>query len=127
MASVLGIYIHFPYCRKRCPFCDFAVAVKPEIPHERYADAVLAELEARAPLFTAAQARSFYFGGGTPGLWRAACVARVISRLSERYGTPEEITVECIPGELGKDHAQSLRAAGVTRLSIGIESLDDAQ
>src|SRR5262249_43206575 len=124
---MFGIYIHFPYCRKRCPFCDFAVAVRPRIPHQEYERAVLTELDARAALFPGRRAVSIYFGGGTPGLWRADCVGRVIGALVSRFGEPEEVTVECIPGELSAQHAAALRAAGVTRLSIGIESLDDAQ
>ncbi len=124
---MFGIYIHFPYCRKRCPFCDFAVAVKPRIPHQEYERAVLSELDARAALYPGRRAVSIYFGGGTPGLWRADCVGRVIGALVSRFGAPEEVTVECIPGELSAEHAAALRAAGVTRLSIGIESLDDAQ
>jgi putative oxygen-independent coproporphyrinogen III oxidase len=120
-----GIYIHFPFCRKRCPFCDFAVAVRPEIPHEAYERAVLAELAARAPRFPGRQTVSIYFGGGTPGLWRADCVGRVIEACAARFGSPREVTVECIPGELTPDHARGLHAAGVNRLSIGVEALDD--
>jgi oxygen-independent coproporphyrinogen-3 oxidase len=120
-----GIYIHFPFCRKRCPFCDFAVAVRPEIPHEAYERAVLAELEARAELFAGRRTVSIYFGGGTPGLWRADCVGRVIEACVAKFGSPTEVTVECIPGELTAAHARDLRAAGVNRLSIGVEALDD--
>ncbi len=122
---MLGVYVHFPYCQSHCPFCDFAVAVAREIPHETYAEAVLAELDARAPGFAGRALTSIYFGGGTPGLWRADCVARVIAAITSRFGEPREVTVECIPRELSLAHAQALRAAGVTRLSIGIESLDD--
>jgi putative oxygen-independent coproporphyrinogen III oxidase len=120
-----GIYIHFPFCRKRCPFCDFAVAVRPEIPHEAYERAVLTELAARAPLFPGRRTVSIYFGGGTPGLWRADCVGRVIEACTAQFGSPQEVTVECIPAELTGQHARDLHAAGVSRLSIGIEALDD--
>ena len=72
---MFGVYIHFPYCRKRCPYCDFAVHARARIPHDAYADAVVAELGVRAPLFAGRQLVSLYFGGGTPGLWRADCVA----------------------------------------------------
>jgi oxygen-independent coproporphyrinogen-3 oxidase len=122
---VFGVYIHFPYCRKRCPFCDFAVAVKPIIAHDAYELAVLAELGARAPLYEGRALTSIYFGGGTPGLWRADCVGRVIAAVQARFGAAREITLECIPGELDAAHAAALREAGVTRLSIGIEALDD--
>ncbi len=75
---MFGVYIHFPYCRKRCPYCDFAVHARARIPHDAYADAVVAELAERAPLFAGRELVSIYFGGGTPGLWRADCLARVI-------------------------------------------------
>ena len=68
------MYVHFPFCSVRCPYCDFAVDVRSDIPHARYADRVIAEIEARAPWFGAGARlpvlRSIYFGGGTPGLWR---------------------------------------------------------
>ena len=99
--------------------------MRPEIPHEAYERAVLAELAARADLFPGRRAVSIYFGGGTPGLWRADCVGRVIEACVARFGSPQEITVECIPGELTAEHARDLRAAGVNRLSIGMEALDD--
>lgn len=64
----LGVYVHFPYCTRRCPYCDFTVTVRP-IEHERYAEAVVAELAVRAPAFADHDpALSVYFGGGTPGL-----------------------------------------------------------
>lgn len=126
MADV-GVYVHFPWCRIRCPYCDFAVAVAPlaDIPHDAYADAVLAELERRAPDYSGRVLRSIYFGGGTPALWRADALARVIAAVRDRLGDPAEITVEanpqdCVPGTLA-----ALRAAGVTRLSIGAQSFRD--
>jgi coproporphyrinogen III oxidase-like Fe-S oxidoreductase len=68
----LGVYVHFPFCSVRCPYCDFAVDTRPEIPHDAYADAVIAEIELRRPWFTGPDGipalRSIYFGGGTPGL-----------------------------------------------------------
>jgi oxygen-independent coproporphyrinogen-3 oxidase len=67
----LGVYVHFPFCRARCPYCDFATAVREPIPHDEYAAAVIAELSARAPWFRNTNPpglKSIYFGGGTPGL-----------------------------------------------------------
>jgi oxygen-independent coproporphyrinogen-3 oxidase len=121
---VFGVYIHFPYCRKRCPYCDFAVHARQKIPHERYADAVLAELQLRAPELDGRRAVSLYLGGGTPGLWRADCVARVIAGVTERFGAPGEITVEANPDDLPAEHLDALKAAGVNRLSIGVQSLE---
>jgi oxygen-independent coproporphyrinogen-3 oxidase len=122
--GVFGVYIHFPYCRKRCPYCDFATHAREQIPHERYAEAVLRELEVRAPLFDGRRAVSIYFGGGTPGLWKAACVAEVLAAVQRRLGGDgAEITLEANPGELPLAQLEALRAAGINRLSLGVQSL----
>ena len=76
---MFGVYVHYPYCARHCPYCDFNVAVTRSIPHDDYRDAVLAELAARAPDFTGRPAPvSVYFGGGTPGLWPAGHIGAVI-------------------------------------------------
>jgi len=130
----LGIYVHFPFCSVHCPYCDFAVDARPSIPHEEYADAVVAELEARAAWFTEAGAgpvpplRSIYFGGGTPGLWRPQALARVIEAVERLFGggrSALEITVEANPGEVDGEGLRAFRAAGVNRLSLGMQSDDD--
>jgi oxygen-independent coproporphyrinogen III oxidase len=126
MASAdLGVYVHFPWCRVRCPYCDFAVAVAPldQIPHDAYADAILAELDRRVPDHTGSRLRSIYFGGGTPGLWRPDALGRVIAAVRARLGDPEEITVEINPNDAPA--LDALRAAGVNRLSIGTQSFRD--
>src|SRR5262245_24631329 len=83
-SRALGVYVHFPFCGVRCPYCDFAVDTRPAIPHEAYADTVIAELEARRGWFQAADGArgplvSVYFGGGTPGLWRPEALGRVLA------------------------------------------------
>src|SRR5262249_34796586 len=124
----LGVYVHFPWCRARCPYCDFAVAVAPlaHIPHDAYADAVVAELERQAPRFAAAgPLRSIYFGGGTPALWRPDALARVVAAVRARFGDPAEITCEANPNDCRVDALAPLVAAGVTRVSIGAQSFRD--
>lgn len=134
-ARPLGVYVHFPFCSARCPYCDFAIDTRPEIPHRDYADAVLAELRARAPHFGAGaglprvRLASVYFGGGTPGLWRAEELARVLDAVCAAFvaeASRLEITVEANPGEVGAAHLRALRSAGVNRLSLGVQSLSDA-
>lgn len=127
----LGVYVHFPFCSVRCPYCDFAVDTRTEIPHDVYADAVIGEIGARAPWFAGAGPLvSIYFGGGTPGLWRPDALGRVIAAARATFGSPPdadlEITVELNPGESGPAQFGALRAAGVNRLSIGLQALDDA-
>jgi oxygen-independent coproporphyrinogen III oxidase len=118
----LGVYLHFPWCRKRCPYCDFAVEVG-EPPHEAYLAAILDELDRRADRF-AGELRSIYFGGGTPSLWQTDCVARAIAAVAGRFGTPAEVTLEANPTDCTPDRLAGWRAAGVNRLSIGVQSFD---
>jgi len=126
----LGVYVHFPFCRTRCPYCDFATAVREPIPHDNYAAAVVAELTARTAWFRgegAPDLRSIYFGGGTPGLWRAQAIGRVIEtvrRLFDANG-PLEITVETNPGEVTAESAADLRAVGVNRVSLGMQAFQE--
>ena len=129
----LGVYIHFPWCRERCPYCDFAIAIAPlaEIPHQRYADAILAELEARAPRYHSRNLVSIYFGGGTPALWRAAQIERVIAAVRARFAAAApadlEITVEANPNDCTPATLAALAAAGVNRLSIGAQAFRDEE
>ncbi len=124
----LGVYVHFPFCGVRCPYCDFAVDTRAEIPHDAYADAVIAELVARRAWFEGPLV-SIYFGGGTPGLWRPAALGRVIDAVRVAFGGPPadalEITVEANPGEVDEPHLRALRAAGVNRLSLGAQAFED--
>lgn len=115
------MYLHFPWCRKRCPYCDFAVEVG-DPPHEAYLDAILRELDARAPAFAGPLA-SIYLGGGTPSLWRADCIARAIAAIRDRFGEPAEVTIEANPTDVTPANLDGWRAAGIARLSIGVQSL----
>lgn len=121
-----GVYVHFPYCRQRCSYCDFAVAVHPQIPHEDYLRALRAELDAKASLFPGRRAVSVYFGGGTPSLWRPDCLADALARIVSLFPSPvgdsPEVTLECDPGDVTLDQLAAWRRAGVTRLSIGAQS-----
>jgi oxygen-independent coproporphyrinogen-3 oxidase len=125
--SVLGVYLHFPWCRKLCPYCDFAVAIAVEPPHDAYLDAIRAELAVRAPEFAGRTLRSIYFGGGTPSWWRPDCVARVIEAVTAAFGDPAEITIEANPTDCTPDRIAAWRAAGIGRISIGVQSLDPAE
>jgi oxygen-independent coproporphyrinogen III oxidase len=126
----LGVYVHFPFCSVRCPYCDFAVDTRADIPHDAYADAVIAELDARCGWYAGAgPLASIYFGGGTPGLWRADALARVIEAVRVAFEGPRadalEITVEANPGEVDEARFVALRAAGVNRVSLGAQAFED--
>ena len=127
MASLaLGVYLHFPWCRKLCPYCDFAVEVGPP-PHDVYLEAILVELARRASAFPG-ELVSIYFGGGTPSLWRPDCLAQAIAAICEHYGrTPREVTIEANPTDVTDDNLAGWRAAGITRVSIGVQSLEPAE
>jgi oxygen-independent coproporphyrinogen-3 oxidase len=133
LSHVLGVYLHFPWCRKLCPYCDFAVEIPKaqapsaagagEPPHEEYLAATLAELEVRG-LRYAGRLASIYLGGGTPSLWRVDCIARAIAAIRARYGDPREVTLEANPTDCVPEKLAAWREAGVTRVSIGVQSFD---
>jgi oxygen-independent coproporphyrinogen III oxidase len=130
----LGVYVHFPFCRARCPYCDFKVDVVRAIPSRAYLEAVRAELRARVwgGDDGTRRLRSVYFGGGTPSLWEPEALAGVIEAASRAFAVAPaavpglEITVEANPRELTRERAAGLREAGVNRLSLGLQSFDDA-
>lgn len=127
-----SVYVHFPWCLQKCPYCDFASATirRPDVPHRVYADAVLRELAWRADQHACDELASIFFGGGTPSLWSAQELGRVINAIKAGFGrvpADVEITVECNPSSLDAAQAAALRDAGVNRLSIGVQALDDAR
>jgi oxygen-independent coproporphyrinogen-3 oxidase len=130
-ARPLGIYVHFPWCLKKCPYCDFlsVAAAREHIPHQAYAESVLRELDARLPLLAAEyRLETVFFGGGTPSLWETNELGRVLAGLLEtfagRTADEVEVTVECNPTSLDHDKARALQAVGVNRLSLGVQGLD---
>jgi oxygen-independent coproporphyrinogen-3 oxidase len=124
-----SVYVHFPWCLAKCPYCDFASAAirRVEVPHVPYADAVLRELDRRAAALPGRRLTTVFFGGGTPSLWEPTELGRVLSAIRSRFDAvaPDlEVTVECNPTSLDRPRAAALREQGVTRLSIGMQSLD---
>jgi oxygen-independent coproporphyrinogen-3 oxidase len=120
----LGVYVHFPYCLSKCPYCDFASRAEAVIPQERYTSAVLRELRSVAADFQGRRTISIYFGGGTPSLWEPACVVEVLREIRALFAVEDsaEITLEANPGTTDEARFAAFRAAGVNRLSIGVQS-----
>ena len=120
-----GLYIHWPFCRSKCPYCDFNSHVRERIDHARWRGALLAELEHYARDTQGREVTSIFFGGGTPSLMEPETVAALIARARELWPVSEsvEITLEANPtsAEIGKFRA--FRAAGVNRVSLGVQSL----
>ena len=127
--SDVGVYIHYPWCRSRCSYCDFPIAIAPlpEIPHRPYLTAVLEELALRAPEFAGRRLVSIYFGGGTPSLWPADCLAEAASAVRAAFGGPDasslEVTLEANPVDCTAGRLSAWREAGIDRVSIGVQSL----
>lgn len=125
-----SVYVHFPWCLRKCPYCDFATRkIEPSaIPHDAYADAVVAELDRRQPALEGRRLASVFFGGGTPSLWSADALGRVLEAIRTAFAETVddlEITVECNPTSLDDERAKRLADHGVNRLSIGVQSLSD--
>ncbi len=131
----LSLYIHLPWCLKKCPYCDFnshewsATAAEGEsMPEQRYLDALRADLEASLPLIWGRTVHSVFIGGGTPSLFSPEAIDRLLAdvRARLRLDADAEITLEANPGTFEKDRFRAFRQAGVTRLSIGVQSFNDA-
>jgi oxygen-independent coproporphyrinogen-3 oxidase len=125
-----GVYVHFPWCLAKCPYCDFVSYAESRIDHAGYADAVIREIDRRCDALDGVRSvRSVFFGGGTPSLWDATELGRVLARIRERLGATDdvEVTVECNPSSLDEGRARALADVGVNRLSVGVQALSDAR
>ena len=129
----LSLYVHLPWCLKKCPYCDFnshewQSGAGADLPEQRYLDALCADLEHSLPLIWGRAVHSIFIGGGTPSLFSPKAIDRLISDLRARLNLEAdcEITLEANPGTFEKDRFKAFRAAGVTRLSIGVQSFNDA-
>ncbi len=129
----LALYVHFPWCVRKCPYCDFnsheATGGVQAIPESRYLDALCADLDVALPLIWGRRVISIFFGGGTPSLLSAAGLERLLSALRARLPLAAdcEVTLEANPGTFEAAKFAAFRAAGVNRLSIGVQSFDDEQ
>ncbi|HEV3255844.1 MAG TPA: coproporphyrinogen-III oxidase family protein [Gemmataceae bacterium] len=126
----LGLYLHIPFCRKRCKFCYFRVYTdKNARDVETYTEALLREVElySRMPVVGGRRLKYVYFGGGTPSYLSAAQLRGLMERLQQilPWEGADEVTFECEPGTLQQHKLQTLKELGVTRLSLGIENFDD--
>jgi len=124
----LSLYVHLPWCLKKCPYCDFnSHEAQGALPEQRYLDALMADLESSLPLVWGRTVHSIFIGGGTPSLFSPQAVDRLLGDIRARLRLePDcEITLEANPGTFEKDRFKAFRSAGVTRLSVGVQSFDD--
>jgi putative oxygen-independent coproporphyrinogen III oxidase len=125
----LSLYVHLPWCLKKCPYCDFNSHEKNSAFNEaRYLDALFADLESALPQVWGRRIVSVFIGGGTPSLFSPESIERLIAGVRARLPLEPgcEITLEANPGTFERERFRAFRAAGVTRLSVGVQSFDDA-
>lgn len=125
-----SLYIHLPWCVKKCPYCDFnSHEKKAALPEEDYVSALLRQLDRHVGLAQARPITSIFFGGGTPSLFSGKSINRILEGIAKQLSlsTHAEITLEANPGTVEASRFQDFRAAGVNRLSLGVQSLDDAK
>jgi len=124
----LSLYVHLPWCLRKCPYCDFnSHALRGELPEAAYLAALVADLEAALPQVWGRRVGSVFFGGGTPSLFSPTGIERLLADIRARLPLlPEaEVTLEANPGTFERERFRAYRGAGVTRLSIGVQSFDD--
>jgi putative oxygen-independent coproporphyrinogen III oxidase len=129
----LSLYVHLPWCLKKCPYCDFnshefRSGDDAASAQDAYIDALLADLEASLPLIWGRTVHTIFLGGGTPSLFSPEAIDRLVSGLRARLRLAGdcEITLEANPGTFEKDRFKAFRQAGITRLSVGVQSFNDA-
>ena len=125
----LSLYVHLPWCLKKCPYCDFNSheAKAGPVPEARYLDALVADLDAALPQVWGRRVISVFIGGGTPSLFAPASIDHLLTDIRARLPLEAgcEITLEANPGTFERERFRAYRAAGVTRLSVGVQSFDD--
>jgi len=123
----LALYVHIPWCLKKCPYCDFnSHERRGEIPQARYVDALLADLELALPSIWGRRVHTVFFGGGTPSLFAPEAIDRILAGVRSRVplAPDAEITLEANPGTFERARFAGFRAAGINRLSVGVQSFE---
>lgn len=130
MDSGIGIYIHIPFCAKKCPYCDFNSVANSAAPENLYIDALLQELAwhiRKRPFLSDKTLKTVYIGGGTPSLFSSHNIEKLVNniRMAFHNASPQEITMEINPGTVTKESIAAFKHAGINRLSIGVQSFND--
>jgi len=128
VAPPLSLYVHFPWCVRKCPYCDFnSYTLHGELPRQSYLERLERDLAAQAPQVRGREVGSVFLGGGTPSLFSPEAIGRVLeaARRHLRLARDAEVTLEANPGAIERGAFREYRAAGVTRVSLGAQSFDD--
>jgi putative oxygen-independent coproporphyrinogen III oxidase len=123
-----GVYVHWPFCLSKCPYCDFNSHVRRgDVDEDRFVEAFRTEIDHRAQLAPGREVRSVFFGGGTPSLMAPSTVEAILGRIAERWTLAKdaEITLEANPTSVEASRFKSFKAAGVNRVSLGLQALND--
>ncbi len=125
----LSLYVHLPWCERKCPYCDFNSHEIKKVPEDRYVECLLQDLRADLKLVPAREIKTIFIGGGTPSLFSAASIARLMAGIADcvDLSATLEATMEANPGSAEAEKFQDFRAAGINRLSLGIQSFQDEQ
>lgn len=126
----LSLYVHLPWCLRKCPYCDFnSHEAASDFPQTRYLDALCADLEASLPFVWGRRIHTVFIGGGTPSLFPPVAIERLVGDIRARLPLEAgcEITLEANPGTFERDRFRGYHEAGITRLSVGVQSFDDAK
>jgi putative oxygen-independent coproporphyrinogen III oxidase len=128
VSEPFGVYIHWPFCLSKCPYCDFNSHVRPAIDQSRYAAAFATEIASTAARIGVRAVSTIFIGGGTPSLMQPATVATVLDAVARHWtvAADAEITLEANPTSVEAERFHGFRAAGVNRVSLGVQALDDA-
>ncbi|NRB04528.1 MAG: coproporphyrinogen III oxidase [Rhodobacteraceae bacterium] len=123
-----GIYVHWPFCAAKCPYCDFNSHVRPSVDHAAWADALVEEIDKGFDVVGDRIVRSVFFGGGTPSLMEPDTVARILDQIAKRFRQTNqiEVTLESNPTSVEMGKFQDFRKVGVNRISMGVQALNDS-
>lgn len=127
MSDLFGIYIHWPFCKAKCPYCDFNSHVNETIDHERWAEAYLREIDHVAEMTKKRRVTSVFFGGGTPSLMQPQTVERILEHINKVWTVTDdvEVTLEANPTSIEAQKFLDFKNAGINRVSVGVQSLRD--
>ncbi len=125
----LGLYVHLPWCTRKCPYCDFNSYAADAFAEDDYIDALLNDLEQELPLVWGRSTETIFIGGGTPSLFSGAAIGRLLSGLRAllNFAPAIEVTLEANPGSADADRFRAYHEHGINRLSLGVQSFDDRQ
>ena len=120
-----ALYIHWPFCLSKCPYCDFNSHVRERFDEHDWERAYLKVLDQHAGLYPKGSLKSVFFGGGTPSLMSPKLVEKVLAKVNDLWGSPKEITLEANPNSVEVSKFEAFKSAGVNRISVGIQSFND--